>query len=103
LVLLKDSQRRTTSVQWPVEIDDRLDLLVRVAADQGIPISRAQMLSALVAHASLSGSTVAKITRHYLGTINAGDLERAAPASGRLPTVRHRGRQRGRPAEHDRS
>lgn len=92
--LLKDSDRRTTSVQWPDEVDAHLDLLVRVAADEGIPISRAQMLSALVANANLNGAAVAKITRRYLGQLNEGDLARSAPPDGRLPEVRHRGRQR---------
>ncbi|OKI64325.1 hypothetical protein [Micromonospora sp. CB01531] len=96
--LLKDSQRRTTSIQWPAEVDAHLDILVRLAADEGIPISRAQMLSALVANASLSGPTVAKIARRYLGQLKVGDLTRAAPDSDELPAVRHRGRQRAQPS-----
>jgi hypothetical protein len=95
--LLKDSQRRTTSVQWPAEVDAHLDLLVRLAADEGIPISRAQMLSALVANASVSGPVVARIARRYLGDLHAGDLVQTAPPPERLPQVRHRGRQRAQP------
>ncbi|TCB94452.1 hypothetical protein E0H26_21265 [Micromonospora zingiberis] len=97
--LLKDSRRRTTSVQWPAEVDAHLDLLVRLAADEGIPMSRAQMLSALVANASLSGPTVAKMVRRYLGQLKVGDLARGAPRSEDLPQVRHRGRQRTHPTQ----
>ncbi|GIE90732.1 hypothetical protein [Actinoplanes regularis] len=92
--LLKDSDRRTTSVQWPDEVDAHLDLLVRLAANEGILISRAQMLSALVADANLNRTVVAKIARRYLSQLKAGDLVRAAPPDDVLPAVRHRGRQR---------
>ena len=97
VALLKDSQRRTTSVQWPTEVDDRLELLVRLAAGEGIPISRAQMLSALVANASVDAALVARVARRYLGDLHVGDLARAAPSSQVLPEVRHRGRQRVEP------
>lgn len=93
---MKDSPRRTTSVQWPAEVDAHLDLLVRLAADQGVLISRAQMLSALVADASVSGATVGRLARRYLGRLKAGDLARLAPPD-ELPAVRHRGRQRAQP------
>lgn len=95
--LLKDSPRRTTSVQWPVEVDAQLELLIRLAAQQGVVISRAQMLSALVATASVDGADVAVMARRYLGGINEGDLPAGAPPSHQLPEVRHRGRQRTPP------
>jgi hypothetical protein len=98
LVLLKDSQRRTTLVKWPVEIDDHLDLLIRLAAADGIQISRAQMLSALVANVDLSGTAMAEVARRYL-MMSEGDLASSAlPQRDRLPVVRHRGRQRTPPA-----
>lgn len=100
VVLLKDAERRTTSVQWPVEVDDRLDLLVRVAADEGIPVSRAQMLSALVADASLDQTEIADVARRYLRA-REGALVRSAPAPDRLPTVRYRGRRRAQPSRPD--
>jgi hypothetical protein len=93
--LLKDAPRRTTSVQWPAEVDAHLDLMVRLAAEQGVLVSRAQMLSALVAGASLNGATVGTLARRYLGQLRAGDLARLAPPPDELPAVRHRGRQRG--------
>jgi hypothetical protein len=96
--LLKDSPRRTTAVQWPVEVDAHLDLLVRLAASQGVVISRAQMLSALVAHASVSSADVARVALQYLGRLNDGDLTGAAPNDAQLPVVRYRGRQRTQPA-----
>ena len=83
-----------TSVQWPAEVDAHLDLLVRLAADQGVQVSRAQMLSALVAHARLNGPAVGKLARWYLGQLQAGDLATMAPPHEDLPAVRHRGRQR---------
>jgi hypothetical protein len=92
--LLKDSQRRTTAVQWPAEVDGRLDLLVRLAASEGVVISRAQMLSALVASASITSADLARIALHYLGRLNEGDLVRSAPTDRQLPAVRYRGRQR---------
>ena len=96
--LLKDSPRRTTSVQWPAEVDAHLDFLVQLLAGQGIQISRAQMLSALVAEASPNGPALARLARRYLGRLQAGELAAlAATHSDHLPSVRHRGRQRTRP------
>jgi hypothetical protein len=91
--LLKDGQRRTTSVQWPTEVDDRLNLLVRIVVAEGIPISRAQMLSALVADAALNGPRLARVARRYLGRLKAGDLDSSTPANVELPSVRYRGRK----------
>jgi hypothetical protein len=96
--LMKDAPRRTTSVQWPAEVDSHLDLLVRLAAEQGVLVSRAQMLSALVANSSLDGPTVGRLVRRYLGQLQAGDLASRAPAPDALPAVRHRGRQRSQPS-----
>ena len=92
--LLKNSQRRTTSLQWPAEVDARLELLVQLVAAEGVQISRAQMLSALVANARLSGPDLARIARRYLGRLEVGDLDSSAPPALHLPAVRHRGRQR---------
>jgi hypothetical protein len=96
--LLKDAPRRNTAVQWPAEVDAHLDLLVRLAASEGVVVSRAQMLSALVAHASVTSSDVAKVATRYLGRFHEGDLRHGAPADDQLPQVRHRGRQRARPS-----
>lgn len=90
--LLKDSERRTTSVQWPAEVDAHLDLLRRVAAAQGVPISRAQLLAALVADATLDGRRLAGIARKYLQR-HAGDL-RSPEIIDELPSVRQAGRRR---------
>lgn len=96
--LLKDSPRRTTSVQWPEEVDAHLDLLVRVLAGEGIVLSRAQMLAALVADASPRGPGLARLTRRYLGRLRAGELAALrAQQADQLPTVRYRGRQRTPP------
>jgi DNA-binding response OmpR family regulator len=91
--LLKDSERRTTSVQWPAEVDAHLDLLRRVAAEQGVQISRAQLLAALVADATLDGRRLAAVAVKYLRRL-AGDLERSTEAIKELPSVRQPGRRR---------
>ncbi|MBU8857642.1 MULTISPECIES: hypothetical protein [unclassified Micromonospora] len=92
--LLKDSPRRTTSVQWPAEVDDHLDLLVALVAAEGVPVSRAQLLSALVADAHLNGEALSQIVRRYLGGLQVGDLAAAAPPSDDLPASPRRGRRR---------
>ena len=92
--LLKDSQRRTTAVQWPTEVDDHLDHLVRLLAAEGIQISRAQLLAALVADANPNGTSLARVARRYLGRMQVGDLAAIAPEAGRLPSTARRGRRR---------
>jgi hypothetical protein len=92
--LLKDSPRLTTSVQWPAEVDERLNLLVSLLAAEGVLISRAQLLSALVANAQLDRAKLLQMARTYLGRMQAGDLDATAPPAKELPKIRHRGRQR---------
>lgn len=101
MVLLKDAERRTTSVQWPIEVDDRLDLLVRVAADEGFPVSRAQMLSALVAGVSLDRAEVAGLARGYLRMREGHLAASTAGPDDQLPVVRYRGRRRTTPVAPD--
>jgi hypothetical protein len=92
--LLKDSAKRTTSVLWPAEVDAHLDLLRRIATARGVPISRAQLLAALVADAALDGKRLATVATRYLQR-HTGDLERSAEAVGELPSARRPGRPRG--------
>lgn len=80
-------------MQWPSEVDAHLDLLRRVAAAQGVQISRAQLLAALVADATLDGPRLAAVALNYLQRL-AGDLERSTEAIRDLPSVRQPGRRR---------
>ncbi|WP_412738433.1 hypothetical protein [Krasilnikovia sp. MM14-A1259] len=95
---MKDSSRRNTSLQWPAEVDAHLDYLVRLAASQGVVISRAQMLAALVSDASVNAATVAASALRYLGSCREGDLARREAGAAQLPTVRYRGRRRSQPS-----
>lgn len=82
-------------MQWPAEVDAHLDLLRRIAAAQGVQISRAQLLAALVADATLDGAHLAEVALHYLRR-PAGDLERSTSAIGELPVAPQPGRRRRR-------
>ena len=92
--LLKDSSRRTTSVQWPAEVDEHLNVLVALLAAEGVQISRSQLLAALVADARLTGEDLARIARQYLGGLQTGELAAVAPPSEALPGTPRRGRRR---------
>lgn len=79
-------------------MDAHLDLLVRVLAGEGIQLSRAQMLAALVADASPRGPALARLTRRYLSRLQVGELAALrAQQDDQLPSVRYRGRQRTPP------
>jgi hypothetical protein len=60
-------QRRTTSVQWPEDIDRRLNILVRAAAAAGERTSRAELLAALVAMADIQPEQLALLLHRYRG------------------------------------
>jgi hypothetical protein len=84
-------------VQWPAEVDDHLDVLVALVAAEGVPVSRSQMLSALVADARLNGEALSGIARRYLGGLQAGELAATAPPPEVLPETPRRGRRRSAP------
>lgn len=89
---LKDSERRTTSVQWPTAVDDRLDMLLRLLAVEGVPTSRAQLLAALVAAAPLDGPKLARTVNAYRKLLL--DVFQEQAVSQPLPTVRRPGPRR---------
>ncbi|WP_037622782.1 hypothetical protein [Streptomyces aureus] len=64
-LLHRQQQRRTTSVQWPEDIDRRLNILVRAAAAAGERTSRAELLAALVAAADAEPEELALLLHRY--------------------------------------
>jgi hypothetical protein len=90
--LVSDAERRNTLVTLPEPVDERLELLIRVARAAGVQVSRSQMLAAMVAAAPTTPERLSRMVRHYLSlkqpTFSAGHPE------GDLPEVRYRGRRR---------
>lgn len=70
------SRKRTTSVCWPIAVDDRLDRLHQLAREAGEQTSRAQILAALVAQAPLDGEGLGVMIRAYR-RLPAADFEAA--------------------------
>ncbi|MFF0000748.1 hypothetical protein [Streptomyces avermitilis] len=64
-LLHRQQQRRTTSVQWPEDIDRRLNILVRAATAAGERTSRAELLAALVAAADTQPEQLALLLHRY--------------------------------------
>lgn len=62
---LSDSPRRTTSVNWPIAVDERLDKLLALARASGERTSRAQILATLVMGAPLDGEGLGVMVREY--------------------------------------
>lgn len=87
-------------MQWPAEVDAHLDLLRRLAAGQGVQISRSQLLAALVADATLDGPRLAEVALHYLRR-SVGELEGSTSAIGELPVAPQPGRRRRRHRRQD--
>jgi hypothetical protein len=52
-----------TQVYWPLVVDNRLDELVVAARSAGERVSRAEMLAALVWHASVDGEGLGVMVR----------------------------------------
>lgn len=91
--LLKDSAKRTTSVQWPQAIDDRLQVLVAMAAAAGEPVSRAQLLAALVAGTPMEGEHIGEAVRSYRRQ-RPEEFRQATRTAGELPMIRPPGPKR---------
>lgn len=80
---LIDTPKRTTSVCWPIAVDDRLDRLHQLAREAGEQTSRAQILAALVAQAPLDGEGLGVLIRAYR-RLPAAEFE---AATGPMPEV----------------
>lgn len=94
--LLKDSVKRTTSVQWPEVVDARLDALVSLAAAKGEKVSRAELLGMLVSEAPLDGQRLGRSIRAYR-RLRLDAFTRVTAALGELPPIRRPGRRRRSP------
>ncbi|AVH54496.1 MULTISPECIES: hypothetical protein [Streptomyces] len=84
--LLWQQPRRNTLVSWPKDVDQRLDILVRVAVAAGEQTSRSQILAALVATAEANPDAVAELLHAYRRL--ASDALAADNERPDLPTVR---------------
>jgi hypothetical protein len=92
--LLWQRPRRKTLVDWPEDVDGRLDVLVRAAAAAGEQTSRSQVLAALVTAAEAHPSVIAELLHSYR-QMPADALE-ADNTRDDLPSVRSPGRTRTR-------
>lgn len=92
--LLWQRPRRKTLVDWPEDVDSRLDVLVRAAAAAGEQTSRSQVLAALVTAAEVRPALIADLLHSYR-QMSADALE-ADNARDDLPSVRSPGRTRGK-------
>jgi len=90
--LVSDAERRKTLVALPEPVDERLELLIRVARTAGIQVSRSQMLAAMVAAAPITPAGLSRMVTRYLSLKQAAFSE--GHPHGDLPEVTHPGRQR---------
>ena len=90
--LVSDAQRRRTLVALPEPVDDRLELLIRVARAGGIRVSRSQLLAAMVATAPITPGAISRMVMRYL-SLNQAAFSEGHP-HGDLPEVTHPGRRR---------
>lgn len=92
--LVADADRRKVLVALPEPVDERLEWLLRVAKAAGTPVSRSQMLAAVVASAPIGPGELAQVVQSYLS------LELPAFSEGHpygdLPEIRHPGPRRRR-------
>lgn len=96
--LLKNSQKRTTSVQWPEAVDDRLEALLGLAVAAGERVSRAELLAMLVAEAPLNGRQIGERVRAYRQLL-PDEFSQTTTQVGELPVVRRPGpRRRSHPS-----
>ncbi|GAA2735283.1 hypothetical protein [Streptomyces nogalater] len=92
--LLWQRPRRKTLVDWPEDVDARLDVLVRAAAAAGEQTSRSQILAALVTAAEVRPTLIAQLLHSYRQM--PADALDADNSRDDLPSVRSSGRTRSR-------
>ncbi|MEU5609769.1 hypothetical protein AB0H03_13730 [Streptomyces sparsogenes] len=92
--LLWQRPRRKTLVDWPEDVDTRLDVLVRAAAAAGEQTSRSQILAALVTAAEVRPVLIAQLLHSYRQM--PADALDADNSRDDLPSVRFSGRTRSR-------
>nr|WP_203614316.1 hypothetical protein [Streptomyces rochei] len=90
--MLWQGPRRKTLVDWPEDVDKRLEILVRAAAAAGEQTSRSQVLAALVTAAEARPSVIAELLHTYRRL--PSDALEADNTRDDLPSVRSPGRSR---------
>ena len=90
--LVADADRRKVLVALPEPIDQRLEWLLRVAKAAGTPVSRSQMLAAVVASAPTRPGELARIVQGYL-SLELPAFSEDHP-HGDLPEIKHPGPRR---------
>jgi hypothetical protein len=90
--LVVDADRRKVLVALPEPVDERLEWLLRVAKAAGAPVSRSQMLAAVVATAPTGPRELRQIVQYYL-SLELPAFSEEHP-QGDLPEIRHPGPRR---------
>jgi hypothetical protein len=90
--LVADADRRKVLFALPEPVDERLEWLLRVAKAAGTPVSRSQMLAAVVASAPTGPGELARIVQRYL-SLELPTFSADHPR-GDLPEIKHPGPQR---------
>jgi hypothetical protein len=90
--LVADADRRKVLVALPEPVDERLEWLLRVAKAAGTPVSRSQLLAAVVASAPTGQRELARIVQRYL-SLELPAFSYGHP-HGDLPAIRHPGPRR---------
>ncbi len=90
--LVVDADRRKVLIALPEPVDDRLEWLLRVAKAGGTPVSRSQMLAAVVASAPTGPGELGRIVQRYL-SLDLTTFCEDHPY-GDLPEIRHPGPRR---------
>lgn len=91
--LCHQEARRTTSISWPADVDDRITVLVRLAAAAGERTSRAELLAAMISAAETDPQALANLLHSYRNL--AADALLDENQRGDLPNLRMPGRRRG--------
>ena len=90
--LVSDAERRKILVALPEPVDERLELLIRVARAAGIQVSRSQMLAAMVAATPTAPRGLSRMVTRYL-SMELPAFSEGHP-NGDLPEVTHPGPRR---------
>lgn len=90
---LSDAPRRKVLFALPEPVDDRLEVLTRLARAARIQASRSQLVAALIASAPTDPDRLADVMLHYLGQDDQ-EFPQNRPGAD-LPPIRHPGAKRG--------
>lgn len=90
--LCHQEERRTTSIAWPLDVDTRLNVLVRLAALAGERTSRVEILAAMVSAAETDPEALTRLLHSYR-QLSADALTEDNRRSD-LPSIRTSGRRR---------